>query len=78
MTVDVASEQVTKSVGRSPSETQRDALRYLFEKFGRDHPDAEIIEKHVTVTETDASVIVLANIVFECEIGRISEFDIED
>ena len=53
-------------------------MRLLRELIDAEYPDAEIVEKRITVTEGESSLILCADVTLDCEIGRVSEFDIDN
>ena len=63
---------------RTADDAQREAIRFLLELLSNDYPNAEIAERSITITETEESVILYADITLDCEIGRVSEFDIDN
>jgi similar to stage IV sporulation protein len=78
LTVEVFNEQVPRAVYRTPEETHGSAISFLWELIEKDYPDAEIVEKHITVTHTEKSLVLRADVALECEIGRVAEFNIEN
>lgn len=78
VTVNTTNEQIAHAVYRTPKQTQRMAMRYLVELLARDYPNAEIVEKNITVTEGERALMLCADITLDCEIGCVSEFDIDN
>lgn len=78
VTVNTTFEQMPKFRYRSPRNAQEDAMRLLRELIDAEYPDAEIVEKRITVTEGESSLILCADVTLDCEIGRVSEFDIDN
>lgn len=76
--VNTTFEQIPKFRYRSPRNAQDDAMRLFRELIDAEYPDAEIVEKRITVTEGDSSLILCADVTLDCEIGRVSEFDIDN
>ena len=78
LTVNTVCEQAPRFAYRTADDAQREAIRFLLELLSNDYPNAEIAERSITITETEESVILYADITLDCEIGRVSEFDIDN